>query len=214
MAKRNFLSVTAQKFAAKKLALRRSILRRLAARRMAKRAAGLGLALFMLCGCSIGQLTTLYNEDTSFVENGIRYDAAHQPITGVYHKYADNMQLREEIHYVNGLADGLYRVYDDEGNVALEAYYDKGLADGKTTAFYADGEEKEILVYRKGKLEGRRLAYYPNGDLLSKGIVEQAKAAGPQRPHGRIAGARWARRPRGAFARHEESPGSTGQDAG
>ena len=110
MAKRNFLSVTAQKFAAKKLALRRSILRRLAARRMAKRAAGLGLALFMLCGCSIGQLTTLYNEDTSFVENGIRYDAAHQPITGVYHKYADNMQLREEIHYVNGLADGLYRL--------------------------------------------------------------------------------------------------------
>ena len=119
MAKRNFLSMTAQKFAAKKLALRRSILRRLAVRRMAKRAAGLGLALFMLCGCSIGQLTTLYNEDTSIVENGIRYDAAHQPITGVYHKYADNMQLREEIHYVNGLADGLYRVYDDEGIVSI-----------------------------------------------------------------------------------------------
>ena len=111
MARKNILDITAQKFAAKKLALRRMILRKLATRRLAARkTAALGMVMLLLGGCHVAQLTTLYTDETSVEENGIRYDAAHRPITGVYQKYADNMQLQEEIHYVDGKISGLKRI--------------------------------------------------------------------------------------------------------
>ena len=83
MARKNILDITAQKFAAKKLALRRMILRKLATRRLAARkTAALGMVMLLLGGCHVAQLTTLYTDETSVEENGIRYDAAHRPITG------------------------------------------------------------------------------------------------------------------------------------
>ena len=140
MARKNILDITAQKFAAKKLALRRMILRKLATRRLAARkTAALGMVMLLLGGCHVAQLTTLYTDETSVEENGIRYDAAHRPITGVYQKYADNMQLQEEIHYVDGKISGLYKAYDRDGSVLLEAYYKKGQPHGKTVEYYPDG---------------------------------------------------------------------------
>ena len=76
MARKNILDITAQKFAAKKLALRRMILRKLATRRLAARkTAALGMVMLLLGGCHVAQLTTLYTDETSVEENGIRYDA-------------------------------------------------------------------------------------------------------------------------------------------
>lgn len=179
MARKNILDITAQKFAAKKLALRRMILRKLATRRLAARkTAALGMVMLLLGGCHVAQLTTLYTDETSVEENGIRYDAAHRPITGVYQKYADNMQLQEEIHYVDGKISGLYKAYDRDGSVLLEAYYKKGQPHGKTVEYYPDGAEKEVCYYRKGKPEGGEIAYYPNGDLRRKGSYLRGKKNG------------------------------------
>ena len=73
--------------------------------------------MLFLTGCHVGQLTTLYTDKTSYDENGIKVDANHHPITGVYHKYSDTMRLKEEIHYVDGKMSGLYLAYNKKGKI-------------------------------------------------------------------------------------------------
>ena len=81
------------------------------------------LVLFCLSltACQVAQLTTLYNDKTSIEEDGLRVDAEHKPITGVYQKYNDKMRLLEESHYVDGKLDGIYTAYGKKGKPILIA---------------------------------------------------------------------------------------------
>lgn len=145
-----------RKIRGQKLALRRMILRKLATRRLAARkTAALGMVMLLLGGCHVAQLTTLYTDETSVEENGIRYDAAHRPITGVYQKYADNMQLQEEIHYVDGKISGLYKAYDRDGSVLLEAYYKKGSRTAKPWNIILTARKRSLLL-SQGQTRRRR----------------------------------------------------------
>ncbi|MBO5285243.1 MAG: hypothetical protein J6B00_05135, partial [Alphaproteobacteria bacterium] len=76
-----------------------------------------------LSSCRVGSLALVYNDKTSIEEDGLRVDAAHKPITGIYQKYDKTMLLKEEAHYVNGRLSGLYKAYNNSGKVILEASY-------------------------------------------------------------------------------------------
>lgn len=176
MARKNILDITAQKFAAKKLALRRMILRKLATRRLAARkTAALGMVMLLLGGCHVAQLTTLYTDETSVEENGIRYDAAHRPITGVYQKYADNMQLQEEIHYVDGKISGLYKAYDRDGSVLLEAYYKKGSRTAKPWNIILTARKKKSAIIARANPKGEKLPIIRTAISDAKEATSEAK---------------------------------------
>ena len=121
-----------------------------------------------LCGCHVGQLTTLYNDNTSIEKDGIRYDANNKPITGVYHRYSDTMQLMDEIYYVKGKISGLYQSYNKDGIVVLRGQFLNGVPHGKVVLYYDNGNEKEVSFYKDGKLAGGRLFYYKSKGLMRK----------------------------------------------
>lgn len=163
------VQIAAQRFAAQKILFRRAFLKKIIfCRRVIKKLTTAVVVVFLLTGCHVGQLTTFYTDKTSVEENGVRYDAQHLPITGLYHKYTDKMQLVEETHYVDGRLNGQQKIYED-GKVALIAHYKKGKLNNDFITFYPNGQKKEVFKYRKGMLDGSFLAYYQNGDLMAKG---------------------------------------------
>ena len=126
----------------------------------------------VLTGCQVGQLTTLYNDDTSIEENGLRVDANHKPITGIYQKHSKKMRLLEESQYVNGKLNGLSKIYSDKGKLILTSQYHKGKLNGKQVSYYNNGKEYEVSTYIKDQLEGGQITYDPQGNILRKGSYQ------------------------------------------
>lgn len=163
------VQIAAQLFAAQKILFQYVFLKNIFSYQLVmKKISTASIVVFLLTGCHVGQLTTFYTDKTSFEEKGVRYDAQHLPITGLYHKYTDKMQLVEETHYVDGRLNGQQKIYED-GKIALIAYYKKGKLNNDFITFYPSGQKKEVFTYQMGKLDGSFLAYYEDGDLMAKG---------------------------------------------
>ncbi|PLX18283.1 MAG: hypothetical protein C0599_12400 [Salinivirgaceae bacterium] len=98
---------------------------------------------------------------------------------GVWIKYYENGNRKNEVTYENGKPKGLVRFYYENGNVQEEGNWQVEYWVGEYRYYHENGIlSYEFLFDQNGKRTGEQNYYYETGDLMVTGEWSQGKEAG------------------------------------
>ena len=99
-------------------------------------------------------------------------------VTGKIKSYHENGNLKAEINYKNGKAEGLAKAYYPNGNLESEGNYKDDKLEGLKKVYYENGNLQAEINYKNGKAEGLARAYYENGNLQEEVNFKDGKEEG------------------------------------
>lgn len=84
---------------------------------------------------------------------------------GVYSKYYEDGQIKEQSTYENDLKTGDYKEWYKNGQQRVEAKYKDGELIGEYIIYYQSGKKQKVSNYVHGRLDGEQIEYNEDGSI-------------------------------------------------
>ena len=94
---------------------------------------------------------------------------------GLFTKWHENGQKREETNFKNGKLDGIGASWHENGQKSSEINFKNGKEDGLYTKWDENGVKQSEENYKDGKLDGQRTLWHDNGQKEYEGNYKDGK---------------------------------------
>lgn len=122
-------------------------------------------------GVSIEKFDTI---NTPMIELNWKEGILHGKKTTWY----KNKQVRETLHFVEGVRDGEFEQFYPNGSLKEKGTYKNDQLHGTYTGFYKNGQTRFVLNYEHGNKTGYNVLYFENGQMEQEVSIENGKING------------------------------------
>ncbi len=115
---------------------------------------------------------TIPNDTLAFTKTDMK------PVTGVVRDRYEDGQLKLELNYKDGKAQGIQRGWYEDGQLCYETNYKDGKDEGLQRGWHENGQLRLEHNCKDGKDEGLQREWYENGQLMGESTCKYGKEDG------------------------------------